>query len=176
MTNYLLRSSIVSVVCLLAACSTTGGGESRPARQSAPDVVPPMATAQPSAVLSKEDLAALRDPANPLSKRSIYFDLDRSIIKPEYLQVVTAHSNFLSKRSGVKVAVRGNTDERGSREYNLALGQRRADVVKIALKTLGVPDEQIDAVSFGSEKPLAEGHSESAWEKNRRVDIAYPGE
>ncbi len=162
----------------MAACSTTskgGADDSLPVRQPAPDAVQPMA-AQPSGVLSKEDLAALRDPANLLSKRSIYFDLDSSVVKQEYHQVVATHSKFLSKRSGVKVTVRGNTDERGSREYNLALGQRRADVVEMALQTQGVRDEQIDAISFGSEKPLAEGHSESAWEKNRRVDIAYPGE
>jgi len=174
MNNSFQKYFILSVACLLTASSTTGKSnveDSTPAKQPAPDTVQPMA-----GMLSKEDLAALRDPANLLSKRSIYFDLDSSVVKQEYHQMIATHSKFLSKRSGLKISVRGNTDERGSREYNLALGQRRADMVKMALQTQGVQDKQIDAISYGSEKPLAEGHSESAWEKNRRVDIAYPGE
>jgi len=178
MTNNFQRSFIASALSLLAACSTTASVDATPptpVRQPAPDAVRAVAADQ-SGLLSKEDLAALRDPANLLSKRSLYFDLDSSVIKQEYRQVVETHGKFLSGKSGVKITVRGNTDERGSREYNLALGQRRADVVKQALQTQGVRDDQIDAVSFGSEKPVAEGHSESAWAKNRRVDIAYPGE
>ena len=126
--------------------------------------------------LSAADLAALHDPANPLSKRSIYFDLDSSAIRPEFLPVVETHGRFLSGKPRTTVTVQGNTDERGSREYNLALGQRRAEAVRLALRSQGVRDEQIDTVSYGNEKPRAEGHDEAAWSKNRRADIVYSGE
>lgn len=132
--------------------------------------------AAPANGLSAADLAALRDPANPLSKRSVFFELDSSTIKPEFQSVVETHGRFLSAKPAVKITVQGNTDERGSREYNLALGQRRAEAVRLALRTQGVHDEQIDTISYGSEKPRAEGHDEAAWAKNRRADIAYPGE
>lgn len=176
MANKLTQTILLSAVCLVAACSSTGNAPaSSPAPQPAPDPVRPVATAAPSGLTAAE-LAALRDPANPLSKRSVYFDLDSSVIKQDYRSVVETHGKFLAKKPGVKVVVRGNTDERGSREYNLALGQRRADATKQALSAYGVASEQIETVSFGSEKPVAEGHSEEAWAKNRRADIAYPGE
>lgn len=175
MTNFFKHTLTVSAVSLLAACSTAPSVDTAPVSQPAPSVAQPMAAA-PQTGLSKADLAALRDPANPLSKRKVYFDLDSNVIKQEYRQLLEVHGKFLAGKQGVKIAVQGNTDERGSREYNLALGQRRADAVKQSLQMQGVRDEQIEAVSFGSEKPVAEGHGETAWEKNRRVDIVYPGE
>ena len=176
MANKNIQTILLSAACLLAACSSTGNAPtSSPAPQVAPDPVRPVAAAAPSGLTAAE-LAALRDPANPLSKRSIYFDLDSSAIKQDYRSVVETHGKFLAKKPGVKIVVRGNTDERGSREYNLALGQRRADATKQALSAYGVAGEQIETVSFGSEKPVADGHSEEAWAKNRRADIAYPGE
>ena len=165
----------MSAVCLLAACSSTGNAPASTTPQPAPDPVRPVAVAAPAG-LTAADLAALRDPANPLSKRSIYFDLDSNIIKQDYRSVVETHGKFLAKKPGVKIVIRGNTDERGSREYNVALGQRRADATKQALSVYGVTDGQIETVSLGSEKPVAEGHNEEAWAKNRRADIAYPGE
>lgn len=177
MANKITQTILLSAVCLIAACSSTGNAPSvSPATPPAPapDSVRPVAVA-PSA-LSAAELAALRDPANPLSKRSIYFDLDSSSIKQDYRSVVEAHGKFLAKKPGVKIVVRGNTDERGSREYNLALGQRRAEATKQALRVYGVVGDQIETVSFGSEKPVTEGHNEEAWTKNRRADIAYPGE
>lgn len=175
MANKITQTILLSAICLVAACSSTGSAPaSAPALQPAPDPVRPMAAAP--AGLTAADLAALRDPANPLSKRSIYFDLDSSIIKQDYRSVVEAHGKFLAKKPGVKIVVRGNTDERGSREYNLALGQRRADATKQALSAFGVAGDQIETVSLGSEKPVAEGHDEAAWAKNRRADIAYQGE
>jgi len=174
MANKITQTLIFSAACLLAACSSTGNAPTNPAPQPAPDPLRPVAAA-PSG-LSEAELAALRDPANPLSKRSIYFDLDSSSIKQDYRNVVETHGKFLAKKPGVKIVVRGNTDERGSREYNLALGQRRADATKQALGVYGVASDQIETVSLGSEKPAAEGHDEEAWAKNRRADIAYPGE
>ena len=175
MTKPLQKSALALSICLLAACSSTPETPANPAPQHAPDAVPAVATTGTGG-LTKEDLAALRDPANPLSKRSLYFDLDSSLIKQEDHQIIETQGRFLSGKPGVKVTVQGNTDERGSREYNLALGQRRAEAVRQALQTQGVREEQIDTVSFGSEKPKAEGHNEAVWAKNRRVDIAYPGE
>jgi len=175
MNKTLIQTLIASTVCLLAACSTTGNVEPAGAKPVvAVDATRPTATA-PSG-LSAADLAALRDPSNPLSKRSIYFDLDSNVIKQDYASVVENHGKFLAKRPAVKIVIRGNADERGSAEYNLALGQRRADSTKQGLLAYGVREEQIETVSFGSEKPVVQGHTESAWAKNRRADIAYPGE
>ena len=117
----------------------------------------------------------LRDPSSPLSKRSIYYDFDAYNIKEEFQQVVEAHAKFLLEHKDMKVRVEGNCDERGSREYNLALGQRRADSVKRALTLLGVPNKQIETVSFGSEKPKSAGHDDDAWAENRRSDLVYAG-
>jgi len=118
----------------------------------------------------------LKDPGNILSKRSIFFDYDSSIVKDEFKPLVTAHARYLAQNSGAKMTIQGNTDERGSREYNIALGQRRADSVKQMMLLLGAKEAQIETVSFGEEKPRAEGHDESAWSQNRRDDIVYPGE
>lgn len=175
MANKITKTIFLSAVCLVAACSSTGNPAASATPQPAPDPLPPVAVVAPSGLTAAE-LAALRDPASPLSKRSIYFDLDSSLIKQDYRSVAEAHGKFLAKKPGVKIVVRGNTDERGSREYNVALGQRRADAAKQALNAYGVASDQIETVSFGSEKPVAEGHSEEAWAKNRRADIAYPGE
>lgn len=175
MANKFTQTILLSAICAVAACSSTGNApETSPSMQRAPDPVP--AVARANAGLTAAELAALRDPANPLSKRSIYFDLDSSIIKQDYRSVVEAHGKFLAGKPGVKIVVRGNTDERGSREYNVALGQRRADAARQALSAYGVAGDQIETVSLGSEKPMVEGHNEAAWAKNRRADIAYPGE
>jgi peptidoglycan-associated lipoprotein len=117
----------------------------------------------------------LKDPGSPLSKRSIYYDFDAYNIKEEFQTLVEAHGKFLLEHKDFKMRIEGNCDERGSREYNLALGQRRADSVKKAMTLLGVPAKQIQTVSYGSEKPKALGHDEEAWAENRRSDIVYPG-
>ena len=117
--------------------------------------------------------AALNDPSGPLSKRSIYFDFDSFVIKDEYRGTVEAHARFLTTNRSRKVVVQGNTDERGSREYNLALGQKRAEAVRRSLAALGVGDQQLEAVSFGEEKPRATGNDEASWAENRRADLVY---
>jgi peptidoglycan-associated lipoprotein len=117
----------------------------------------------------------LKDPSSPLSKRSIYYDFDAYNIKEEFQSVVEAHAKFLLEHKDMKIRVEGNCDERGSREYNLALGQRRADSVKRALTLLGVPGKQIETVSFGSEKPKSAGHDDDSWAENRRSDLVYAG-
>jgi peptidoglycan-associated lipoprotein len=115
----------------------------------------------------------LNDPNSPLARRSIYFDFDSFTIKDEFRPVVEAHARFLVANKARKVVVQGNTDERGSREYNLALGQKRSEAVRRALIALGVADGQIEAVSFGEEKPKTSGADESAFAENRRADLAY---
>jgi len=118
----------------------------------------------------------LRDPQNILSKRIIYYDFDSAQIKDEYKPLIQAHAKFLQENPSLRVTVEGHADERGSREYNLALGQRRADSVKRAMGVSGVAENRSETVSFGEEKPAADGSDEEAWSKNRRSVIVYPGE
>jgi len=118
----------------------------------------------------------LKDPGNILSKRSVYYDYDSAIIKDEFKPLVTAHSRYLTQNRSAKMTIQGNTDERGSREYNIALGQKRADSVKQMMILLGAQEAQIESVSFGEEKPRAQGHDEAAFSENRRSDIVYQGE
>jgi peptidoglycan-associated lipoprotein len=118
----------------------------------------------------------LTDPKSILSKRSVYFDYDSYEVKAEYKDLVTAHAKFLTENRQFKMLIQGNTDERGSREYNLALGQKRADAIRKMLSLLGAREDQLESVSLGEEKPKNEGHNESAWAENRRGDMLYNGE
>lgn len=118
----------------------------------------------------------LQDPNSILSQRSVYYEYDSYTVKGEYRELVLSHARFLRDTPDASVILQGNTDDRGSREYNLALGQRRADSVKNMMTLAGARDGQIESVSLGEEKPRALGHSESAWSQNRRTDIIYRGE
>ncbi len=118
----------------------------------------------------------LHDPNNILSKRSVYFDFDSNAVKDEFRPLVQAHARYMVEHADARARIEGNCDERGSREYNLALGQRRAEAVKKIMTVLGVPDNRIETISFGEEKPVALGHDEASWAKNRRADIKYAGE
>jgi peptidoglycan-associated lipoprotein len=115
----------------------------------------------------------LNDPNSPLAKRSIYFDFDSYTVSDQYQSLLQAHAQYLKSHPERHVLLQGNTDERGTSEYNLALGQRRAEAVRRALSLMGVPDSQMEAVSLGKEKPVALGHDEASWAQNRRVDIVY---
>ena len=108
-----------------------------------------------------------------LDSKTIYFDFDSSQIKSDYNPVLAAHAKYLSSNPSVRVRLEGNTDERGTREYNIGLGERRAQSVRQALMLQGVADAQITTVSYGEERPAVTGHTEAAWSKNRRVDIVY---
>jgi peptidoglycan-associated lipoprotein len=119
---------------------------------------------------------ALRDPNNILSKRSIFFDYDSDLIKEEYQAILRAHARYLADNRAAKVLVQGNTDERGSREYNLSLGQRRAEAVKRAMILMGVQEAQIEAVSLGEEKPRCEEKTDACYAQNRRGDLLHSGE
>jgi peptidoglycan-associated lipoprotein len=113
------------------------------------------------------------DANGPVARKIIYFDFDKAEIKPEFADIVTAHARFLSAHPGAKVKLEGNTDERGTREYNIGLGERRAQSVRRALMLQGVAESQLTTVSFGAERPAVEGDNEAAWAQNRRVELVY---
>jgi len=118
-------------------------------------------------------VSSLDDPNSPLAVRVIYFDYDSSEVKAEYREAVEAHATYLSRHPDTIVTLEGHTDERGSREYNLALGERRANAVRRQMVLLGASAGQIRTVSYGEERPQAEGHDEQAYAQNRRVEIKY---
>jgi peptidoglycan-associated lipoprotein len=122
---------------------------------------------------TRSGMDPLNDPQGVLAKRSIYFDLDSYTVKDEFKPVLEAHARYLNANKSRQIVIQGNTDERGGREYNLALGQKRAEAVRRAMALLGVQESQMEAVSFGKEKPKALGNDEAAWAENRRADIAY---
>lgn len=113
------------------------------------------------------------DPNNPLSKQTIYFMLDSSQVQPDFEPVIAAHARYLSGHPDQRMTLEGHADERGSREYNIALGEQRAKSVANLMRAQGVSDSQLDLVSYGEEKPAAYGSDESAWELNRRVELVY---
>ncbi len=136
--------------------------EATPAPTAAAVATPPAETSDP-----------LNDPASPLYKRSVYFPFDVDTVQEADKVTIKAHGAYLAAHPDKKVRVEGNTDERGSSEYNLALGQHRANNTKKALVLAGAKAEQIESISFGEEKPLAAGHDEASWSQNRRSDIKY---
>ena len=170
-----------ALALLLSACSTVKLDEAAPVEDRAgkdvPQVTAPINTGSGSVPASSEQSSSINDPLNDpasiLAKRSIYFDLDGYVIKDEFKPVIDAHAKYLVSRKDRKIIIQGNTDERGGSEYNLALGQKRAEAVRRSLQALGVPDSQMEAISFGKEKPKAQGSNESAWAENRRADIVY---
>jgi peptidoglycan-associated lipoprotein len=113
------------------------------------------------------------DAAGAMAGKVIYFDFDKSDIKPEFATVVTANARNLTAHPNLKLKLEGNTDERGTREYNIGLGERRAQAVRRALMLQGVAESQLTTVSFGAERPAVEGDDEAAWAKNRRVELVY---
>jgi peptidoglycan-associated lipoprotein len=117
--------------------------------------------------------APIGGPDSPFSSRVIYFDFDSSQVRDEFRPVLEAHAKYLIAHPDARVILEGHTDERGSREYNLALGERRAQAVRQVLQVLGVSPQQLQVVSYGKEKPAALGHNEEAWRLNRRVEIVY---
>ena len=121
------------------------------------------------------DIKQLDNPESPLAVRVIYFDLDSSQVNEEGREVASTHAEFLSAHPDLKVVLEGHTDERGTREYNLALGERRAKAVQQLMLLQGVAPDQIQVISFGEERPVALDHDEAAWKLNRRVEILYSG-
>lgn len=165
------------LAAMLSACAATQTKETPKAAEAAPVVeAAPVAEVATPVAEPKVEGNPLTDPANILSKRAIYFDFDKYEIKPEYRELAAAHSQYLVSHPEASIRIEGNADDRGSREYNLSLGQKRAVAVKKAMNVLGVADKQIETVSFGEEKPKATGDNEATWTENRRADIVYSGE
>lgn len=163
---------------LLAGCAQEQVKETPPAApapvvQTAAPARPAPAAASRSVVPKPAAVNPLNDPRNLLSKRSVYYPYDNYAVEPEFQPLLKAHAGYLKEHPGASVVIEGNCDERGSREYNLALGQRRADGVEKMMVLLGASAKQIETVSFGEEKPRMAGHDESSWSQNRRSDIVY---
>lgn len=164
-----MKQLIIGIVLvnLLAACASPKPENESAATASAPA---PVADQKAAPVVVTDPLD---DPASLLTRRSVYYPLDAEAVQDADKPVVQAHAKYLGERPERKVRVEGHADERGSNEYNLALGQRRADGVKRMLVLGGAQASQIATVSYGEEKPRATGHDESAWTQNRRSDIKY---
>ena len=173
-----LPGAVLVLALLLAGCA---GTQPQPEPQAVGTGLPPPLSTTPSVADNTARTEPARptyrgpweDPANPLYRRTIYFDYDSAEIKPQYMDVIRTHSTYLGKTKGQRVTVEGNTDERGTREYNLALGDRRAESVRQLMVAEGVTADQMATLSYGEEKPADPGHSETAWRLNRRVIIHY---
>lgn len=165
---------IILLPILLAACSSTPttNTAAAPAATPAPARVQPAVTSQVAA--PKPTVSELNDPASPLAKRSVYFPYDVYIVDGKYDSTLSAHAAYLTRNPTARITLEGNADERGSTEYNLALGQKRAEAVRKSLSLRGVSDKQMEAISYGEEKPKAACHEEKCWQENRRTDIVYP--
>ena len=170
--THLTRIAMAIAALALAACSSTKLAETAD--------VTGKAVAAPTTPAAAQSAVApvVADHLNPNSliskERSVFFDFDQFVIKASDGPLIERQGKYLASKQSLAIRVEGNADERGGREYNLALGQKRADAVVRALKVYGVGEKQLEAVSFGSEKPAMQGHDEAAWAQNRRVDLAYP--
>jgi peptidoglycan-associated lipoprotein len=169
--------SVVALTALLAACGSSVKLDEVPveSRTATPVATQPSSSgAASSGVAPVEIMASNSAVAGPAGvARIIYFDYDSFTLKPEFQGAVEAHARYMAANKVRKMAIEGHTDERGGREYNLALGQKRAEAVRRALGLLGVTDAQVEAVSFGKEKPAAEGSDEASLAKNRRAELSY---
>ncbi len=172
----------LATAILAAACASKETKTEAPIADRSTGVPPTQGTTAPSITKPAQPSSQvagnpLKDPSNILSKRSVYFDFDSNAVKDEYRGMVQAHSRYMTAdKKDTRIRIEGNCDERGSREYNLALGQRRAESVKKVMTVLGVQDGRIETTSYGEEKPMAMGHDEASWAQNRRADIKYAGE
>jgi peptidoglycan-associated lipoprotein len=184
--NRKLLIVLVSALALAAGCKSKPPKADAPATSNVPATTAPSSTspvpptgAQNSGVVTVNAdrntpaTGALGPPGALGAQRVIYFDYDSSDVRSEFIDVIAAHGRFLAGNATVRVRLEGHSDERGSREYNIALAERRAQTVKRALALQGVQESQVAVVSFGEERPAATGSDENAWSKNRRVEIVY---
>ena len=171
--------ALAAAAALAAACATdtpsTDTDTPAASASGTPGVVrpAPITAKSPSAQRAGAPAATQPTLKGVPAQRSVYYDYDRFDVKSEYQPAIEAHGRYLREHSGARLTIEGNGDERGSREYNLALGQRRAEAVRQMLRLWGATDEQVEAVSFGEEKPKALGHDEASWAENRRSDVVY---
>ncbi|WP_019612056.1 peptidoglycan-associated lipoprotein Pal [Thioalkalivibrio sp. AKL7] len=179
--NNLFRLALAAVViAVLSACATPTRDAEDAERAAEREAAAEQARAEREAAEARGlgrdrdfDAAALDDPDSPLAERLVYFDFDRDEVKSEYMPMLEAHAAYLSQNSGARLRLEGHTDERGTREYNLALGERRAQSVRRVLNLNGASDDQLEVISYGEEMPVAFQQNEEAWAKNRRVELVY---
>lgn len=178
-----LIALVSTAAAVLAGCSSTPTATTEAAKAPVTQATPtpvattPSTTSQPAATspVRTVTIPAHLDPKSGISsERSVYFDFDDDAIKKADMSLIERHAKYLMSTPALSIKIEGNADERGSSEYNLALGQRRAQSVLRALKIYGVADGRMEAISWGEERPKATGHDESAWAQNRRADLAYP--
>jgi len=168
--NKTVRVALVALLCVgAAACS-----KKQEVKPQAP-ASEPVAQTMPNDTSGKYQLGDLEKDAC-LRQRVVYFDFDKDEIKPEFQQIMACHAKYLQDRPMAQMRLEGNTDERGSKEYNLGLGERRANAVSSALQANGGSASQISVISYGKEKPVCREHNEDCWSKNRRVEIVYTAE
>lgn len=172
---------LILATTLLAACSSTpmAPDSSSTNAPAAATSAPTNPAATPKSIegsaITTTQIPAYLDPKSPIStNRSVYFDYNDFSIKKEYENMLEQHGKYLAANPSVAVKIEGSTDERGGSEYNLALGQKRAEAVRRALMVDGAKDSQVEAISWGKEKPKAGGHDEASWAENRRADLDYP--
>ena len=166
--NIGLVLAVLAMTFLLAGCPSKPVSETTPRADAAAG-----AGAESAGLASRDPSAALNDPSSPLYQRVIYFDYDRTDILPQFVEVLRAHGTYLATNPSTKLMLEGHTDERGTREYNLALGDQRADAVRRFLMAEGARADQISTLSYGEERPADHGHGESSWALNRRVELVY---
>ncbi|MGH8124829.1 MAG: peptidoglycan-associated lipoprotein Pal [Rhodanobacteraceae bacterium] len=169
--NATVRVSVIALFCLAAAACA----KKQEVKPTPPPPTPQPTTtapAMPSGVFTPADLQS----NSCLRTRVIYFDFDKSGIKPQFDNIIACHAKYLRDRPQARMTLEGNTDERGTREYNLGLGERRGNAVASALEAAGASADQIKVVSYGEERPVCREHNESCWHKNRRVNIVYTTE
>jgi peptidoglycan-associated lipoprotein len=163
----------LAIVFVLAACKSTPEPAPAPADDTPP---PPKPAADTRAAPDPRDYTDARNFDNPeslLSKRVIYFDFDKSTVKPEYRDIISAHAAYMASSASARVTLEGHADERGTREYNLGLGERRGDAVESLMEAQGARSSQLTVVSYGEERPVCRVSDEACWAKNRRVEIVY---
>lgn len=175
--NMLTRKLLgLTLLASLAGCSTTPSNKlsiEEMEREAA--LADSQSQAQGADVQGAYDIKSLNDPNSPLSRRVVYFDLDSASISDEDRELISAHAQFLASNPDVSAVLEGHADERGTREYNIALGERRAKAIKQLMSVQGVAQNQAQVISFGEERPVALDHSEESWRLNRRVEILYSG-
>jgi peptidoglycan-associated lipoprotein len=173
--------AVAAMVAMLAGCASTPKVESKAAVEDrtpsmAVPTQPGVSTVTPVTPKADQLPNVLRDPNNILSKRSLYYDYDKYDVRDEYKPLLQAHARYLAQNRNAKMLIQGNCDERGSREYNIALGQKRADGVKKMLLLMGAQESQVESVSLGEEKPRCTENTEACYSQNRRSDMLYGGE
>lgn len=167
--------TIVLSGIMLGACSSTGGTKSDDKSDMGRAEVEDHSRAEPTGYKGKHSFTreSLDDPSSPLSRRTIYFEYNMSEIDAEGKDALEHHAAYMAAYPDISVVLEGHADERGSREYNIALGERRAQSVRRVLLFQGVSDKQIETVSYGEERPASLGHNASSWQQNRRVELVY---